>query len=143
MQTHLLLASLLSCSFALAQSTIYVPDNMSAVGTCNAIPLDSTFATATTYVGRIPASFMGTSPVSIQDIQFAPCNTATFTAANMQIGIGHVPSLTTSITFPTFDAGGNMIALARTIHERGEVREEDRRTWGCEANQVPRAPPLG
>ena len=28
--------------------------------------------------------------------------------------------------------------LARTIHEEVEVREEERRTWGCEANQAPK-----
>jgi hypothetical protein len=28
--------------------------------------------------------------------------------------------------------------LARTIHEGFEVREEEQRTWGCEANQAPK-----
>jgi len=30
------------------------------------------------------------------------------------------------------------LPLARTIHEGFEVREEEQRTWGCEANQAPK-----
>jgi hypothetical protein len=112
MHRYPLFAVLLTGSLALAQTTIYVPDNQAAVGTCNAIPLDSTFGVASTYVGRIPASFLGTSPFQIQDVQFAPCNTTVFTATNMQMGIGHLPTPAPNpLVFPTFDAGGNMTAL--------------------------------
>jgi hypothetical protein len=110
--SHHLFAVLLTGSLALAQTTIYVPDNQAAVGTCNAIPLSAAFSPAGTYVARIPASFLGASPFQLQDIQFAPCAAAVFSAPNAQLGMGHVPTPAPNpFVYPTFDAGGNMTAL--------------------------------
>jgi hypothetical protein len=103
----------LASPFALAQNpTLYVPDNLANAGTCNAIPFSPSFAAATTYVGRIPATFLGTGPITIRDFEFAPCAGGTFSAANIQMGMGHVPNpVPNPFTFPTFDAAGNVISL--------------------------------
>ena len=112
MRPAVLPAVLAMCSLVLCQGTIFVPDNQSTVGTCNAIPLAASFATASTYLARIPASYMDPILRRIDDIAFAPCATTTFSAPNLQMGLGHVPTpLPIPFTFPTFDAGGNMTAL--------------------------------
>src|SRR6188508_757529 len=92
MRPALLPAFLAMCSLVLCQGTIFVPDNQANVGTCNAIPLASSFAPSETYVARIPASYMDPILRRIDDIAFAPCNTTTFTASNLQMGLGHVPN---------------------------------------------------
>ncbi len=106
------LTVLLSAATALAQTTIYIPDNNATVGTCNAIPLSASFGSgASTYVGRIPASFLDPNNRTVRDVEFAPCSSGTFSAPNVQIGIGHVPNpVPNPFTFPTFDAAGNVTA---------------------------------
>jgi hypothetical protein len=112
MHPQTILAVLFTSTFALAQSTLYVPDNMANVGTCNSIPMSPAFAAATTYVARIPASYLDPNQRVIRDVELAPCATTTFTAANLQMGMGHVPNpLPSPFTFPTFDAAGNVTAL--------------------------------
>ncbi len=107
-----LLSVLLTAGTALAQTVLYVPDNNAAVGTCNAIPMSASFGSgSTTYVGRIPASFLDPANRTIRDIELAPCSTGTFSAPNVQIGMGHVPvPVPLPFTFPTFDAAGNMVS---------------------------------
>ncbi len=108
-------AILLSCSLSLAQ-TIYVPDNQANVGTCNAIPLSPSFAPATTYVGAIPASYLSLLTPTIHDLEFAPCASGSFSATNLQMGMGHIPTPTPNpFTFPTFDALGNVTSLGSFI----------------------------
>lgn len=110
LRAFLLCSALPTC--ALAQTVLYVPDNQANAGVCNAIPLSASFAAAMTYVARIPATFLDPLNRTIRDIEFAPCSTTTFTAANLQMGIGHVPSpVPVPFTFPTFDAGGNVTSL--------------------------------
>jgi hypothetical protein len=112
----LILSLIVTSSIALAQGTIYIPDNQSAVGTCNAIPLSAPFAAASTYVARIPASFMDPAQTRVDDIAFAPCNAATFSASSCQMGLGHVPNpLPNPFMFPTFDVAGNVTALGSFI----------------------------
>jgi len=111
----------LSAAVATAQTVIYVPDNDPTIGTCNAIPLSASFGQgSTTYVGRIPASFLDPTNRTIRDLEFAPCNipagTATFSATNMHVGIGHVPApLPLPFAFPVFDAAGNVTALGNFL----------------------------
>jgi hypothetical protein len=110
---------LFTSTLALAQGVIYVPDNQAAVGTCNAIPLSASFSPAMTYVGRIPASFLNPNERQIQDIQFAPCTSAVFTAANLQMGIGHVPTpAPVPFAYPTFDVAGNVTGLGSFLDYR-------------------------
>lgn len=106
-------AVLLCTSAALAQTTIYVPDSNATIGTCNAIPMSASFgAGSMTYIGRIPASLLDPNNRSIRDIEFAPCAAGTFTAPNIQIGIGHVPNpVPVPFTFPSFDVAGMPTAL--------------------------------
>lgn len=101
-------AVLLCATTALAQTTIYVPDNNPTTGACNSIPLSASFgAGSMTYIGRIPANLLDPNNPTIRDIEFAPCGAATFTAANIQIGIGHVQNpVPLPFTFPSFDAAG-------------------------------------
>jgi hypothetical protein len=116
MRPALLPAFLALSSLVLCQGTIFVPDNQSTVGTCNAIPLQSTFSVATTYLARIPASYMDPVLRRIDDIAFAPCNGGTFSAATLQMGLGHVPTpLPLPFTYPTFDLAGNVTALGSFI----------------------------
>src|SRR5262249_4655384 len=109
MRHAVILAFIAMCSFALGQGTIFVPDNLSTAGVCNAIPLSASFgAGASTYLGRIPASYMDPVNRRIDDIAFAPCNGGTFAAPNLQMGMGHVPTpLPLPFVFPTFDGAGN------------------------------------
>lgn len=113
MLEHASLAALLTCTFALAQGTVYVPDNVANAGTCNAIPLSASFGSGSmTYVGRIPASFMDPSQLLVQDVMFAPCGSTAFSAPSMQMGLGHVPNpVPNPFTFPSFDPAGNVTAL--------------------------------
>ena len=112
MRPAVLPAFLAMCSLVLCQGTIFVPDNQSNAGTCNAIPLSASFAAASTYVARIPASYMDPMLRRIDDIAFAPCANATFSAPNLQMGLGHVPTpLPVPFAYPTFDAAGNVTAL--------------------------------
>lgn len=105
-----LLVSLLLSASAIAQGPIYVPDNNPTTGTCNAIPMSASFGQgATTYLGRVPASFLDPTNRTIRDIEFLPCAGGSFTATDCQIGIGHVSALLPlPFTFPSFDAGGNV-----------------------------------
>lgn len=105
--------ALCATTAATAQTVLYIPDNNPAVGICNAIPLSASFGQGSmTYVGRIPASLLDPNNRTIRDLEFAPCLTTTFTAANMNIGIGHVPaSLSLPFAFPGFDAAGNVTTL--------------------------------
>ncbi len=112
MRPALLPAFLAMSAVVLCQGTIFVPDNQSNVGTCNAIPLASSFATSETYVARIPASFMDPILRRIDDIAFAPCNTTTFIGIEPPDGLGPRPHpLPIPFVYPTFDAGGNVTAL--------------------------------
>lgn len=97
-----------------------MPDNAANAGICNAIPLSASFGSgSTTYVGRIPASFMNPAERLVMDIMFAPCGTVPFTAPNLQMGLGHVPnSVPNPFTFPTFDAAGNVTALGSFLDYR-------------------------
>ncbi|MBM4062407.1 MAG: hypothetical protein FJ265_15110 [Planctomycetes bacterium] len=110
-------AALFCASAALAQTTIYVPDNDPTLGTCNAIPMSASFgAGSMTYIGRIPASWLDPNHRTIRDIEFAPCGAGTFTAPNILIGIGHVPNpLPVPFTFPTFDVAGMPTALGNFL----------------------------
>lgn len=112
MLEHTSLAALLTCTFALAQGTVFVPDNIANAGTCNAIPLSASFGSgAMTYVARIPASYMDPTQRLILDVMFAPCGSTAFSAPSLQMGLGHVPNpVPNPFTFPSFDPAGNMIA---------------------------------
>jgi hypothetical protein len=78
---------------------LFVPDNQSNVGTCNAIPFGSA---SYSYLGRIPASYMNAATPIVRDVAFAPCSSGTLTFATIQIVIGHVPNpLPTPFPFPT------------------------------------------
>jgi hypothetical protein len=106
------LVGLLLAASAFAQTSLYVPDNDPTLGTCNAIPMSASFGSgATTYLGRIPASFLDPTNRTIRDVEFAPCAAGSFSAPDCQIGIGHVSAaLPLPFTYPTFDAAGNVIA---------------------------------
>lgn len=107
------LSALLCASSLLAQTNIYVPDSDPTTGTCNAIPMSASFGSgSTTYLGRIPASWLDPTNRTIRDVEFAPCANGTFTAPNIQIGIGHVPNpVTLPFSGPQFDAAGLPISL--------------------------------
>jgi hypothetical protein len=48
----------------------------------------------------------------IDDLAFAPCNGGTFSAPNLQMGLGHVPNpLPIPFVYPTFDVAGNVTAI--------------------------------
>ena len=112
MQRIVVLSLIVISSVALGQGAVYVPDNQAGVGTCNAIPLSASFAAASTYLARVPASFMDPVNPRIDEISFAPCVVATWSAPTIQMGIGHVPNpLPIPFTNPTFDGAGNVIAL--------------------------------
>jgi hypothetical protein len=103
-------------SLVIAQGTIFVPDNNAGAGTCNAIPLQASFAAATTYLARVPASYMDPALRRVDDIAFAPCNGGTFSAPSLQMGLGHVPTpLPLPFVYPTFDLAGNVTALGSFI----------------------------
>lgn len=94
------------------QNQIYVPDNMPAVGTCNAFPFNYA---AFTYVSRIPASFMDPSNTYVDDVWFAPCGSGTWSAPDVQIGIGHVQNpIQNPFAFPSI-TGGTVAALGDFI----------------------------
>jgi hypothetical protein len=97
-----------------------VPDNAANAGTCNAIPLSASFGSgASTYVGRIPASFMDPTQRLIMDVSFAPCGSVVFTAPQLQMGLGHVPNpVPNPFAFPTFDAAGNVVTLGSFLDYR-------------------------
>jgi hypothetical protein len=112
------LSLIVASSIALGQApgVVSVPDNVSNVGTCNAIPMQGSFAAATSYLARIPASYFNAAQPRIDEISFAPCGNVLFSATNCQMGLGHVPNpLPLPFTYPTFDAGGNVTALGSFI----------------------------
>jgi hypothetical protein len=87
---------------------VYIPDNMPAVGTCNAYPWGSA---SFTYVSRIPASFMDPANTLVDDIFFASCSSGTWSAAGVQIGLGHVPNpIANPFAFPQI-SGGTVMSL--------------------------------
>ena len=108
---HLSLFTLVLCLTAgslAAQSTIYVPDNVPSVGTCNVFPFGQA---AFTYVGRVPASFLDPANPVIDDVGWSACAAGTWSAPDVQIGIGHVPNpLPVPFNFPSI-SGGAVTAL--------------------------------
>ncbi|MAG54962.1 MAG: hypothetical protein CMJ83_01595 [Planctomycetes bacterium] len=92
----------------LAQSTIYIPDNVQNAGTCNVIPFgqSATFSAGYTYVAEIPASFMDPANPVVTDIGFTPCGTGSWSSADVSIAIGHLPNpQPCPFTFPTPGGG--------------------------------------
>ncbi|MAG56677.1 MAG: hypothetical protein CMJ83_10340 [Planctomycetes bacterium] len=88
-----------------AQNVVYCPDNQPGVGTCNVFPWGQPNFT---YMSRIPASYMDPLNPLIEDVFFAPCNSGTWSAADVQIAIGHVPNplpTTAAFSFPTISGG--------------------------------------
>jgi hypothetical protein len=108
---HLGLISLALCLMAVpltAQSLIHVPDNAPASGTCNIAPWGYA---AMTYVARIPVSFLDPANPTVDDVGWASCNSNTFSAPDVQIGMGHVPNpLPIPFNFPLI-SGGAVTAL--------------------------------
>jgi len=100
----LAVVALLSLPGAAQTTQIYVPDNMPAVGTCNVFPLGTP---AHTYIARIPASYMDPALRQVEEILFTPCSSNTWSAPDVQIGLGHLTpgAVPIPFTFPTISGG--------------------------------------
>ena len=98
---------------SIGQTSIYVPDNQAAVGTCNVIPFGSlvNFSAGYTYVGRIPATFLDPANPLLKEIAFTPCSPGNWSCSTVIMGVGHLPSGITSMTFPdpTISANGTFL----------------------------------
>ena len=94
---------LIVASLGLGQTFIPIPDDLPAVGTCNAFP----FGSATfTYAARIPTTFMDPINTEVRDLAFAPCGSGTFMAPEFKMALGHVPNpLPVPFTNPVITAG--------------------------------------
>jgi hypothetical protein len=97
-----MLAAVALCAAASAQNVSYVPSATPDISAGNTIHFSSS---AYTYLVRIPASFMDLNQRKVHEIALMPAFTSTFTATNMLIGLGHVPStLPCPFTFPSAGA---------------------------------------
>ncbi|HYC76786.1 MAG TPA: PKD domain-containing protein, partial [Planctomycetota bacterium] len=99
--TKTLSAFALLCAFvapAAAQTLIHVPDNAPPLTAGNTIPFGSA---AYTYMVKIPASFLLATDTRIDEVAMMPAFTGTWTAPNILIGFGHLPTtVPCPFTFP-------------------------------------------
>ncbi|MAG56326.1 MAG: hypothetical protein CMJ83_08560 [Planctomycetes bacterium] len=93
---HSYILILLLGVLAPAQNKVQIPDDLPAVGPCAGAPWA---LPASTYVLRIPGSYMDPANRFVEDICFAPCTSGTWSAPNVQIALGHLP--------PSLPPGGN------------------------------------
>jgi hypothetical protein len=113
MRHQTLLAVFAVATTAVAQNW-YVPDNLSAAGTCNAIPfgsgVGSTFANCK-YQTRFTAADLGALPNLITGLGFAACATGRNHYDQIDIVLDHIPAAQpTSTTFAS-----NLTAAATTV----------------------------
>ncbi|MBN2492900.1 MAG: hypothetical protein JXQ29_18770 [Planctomycetes bacterium] len=117
----LLLAVLLLAAGGAAQRLLYVPDANADQGTCNGVPFQG--SSEWRYQMMISAGQLGSVPVRIHDVAFAPCLSGTFTAAQFEMRMAHNPSGRLSATLD-----GNL-AANRTVVYQGAIR------WTYATNQ--------
>ncbi len=114
------LALALAAVSAVAQVSVFVPDNNPAAGAaCNVIPFGSSasFAPGYTYAARVPASYLNAAATKLDEVWFAPCGTGTWSAPNCIVAVGHVPTpLPCPFTFPSGGSIGSFLDLT-IIHD--------------------------
>jgi len=126
MKRSLICTALLLCICAcLSSQYIYNPSDTPTAGGSNAWPFNVYTGWRLQFI--IHNKVLGTTPLVIQDIAFAPTSTRTFSVPDFQMRMGH----TTYVDFGTSGTTKFSVILGPTpteVYKRGKI------SWACTAN---------